>query len=92
MIPIYLGARDIDTVSESSTDKAAHEKSLVKAKSLLLKGIADEGQAGCSEDRNGRLMYMGKAASAYCAAQCYAQKVQDDPSKLMRDGEGYEVD
>lgn len=90
-IQIYLGARDIDTALENGTDTAAREKSLAKAKSLLLKGIAYEDQAGCSEDKNERLMYMGKAASAYCAAQCYAQKAQDDPSKLIRDGEGYEV-
>lgn len=77
--------------SENGADTKVREKSPTKARSLLLKGIAYEDQAGCSEDKNERLLYMGKAASAYCAAQCHVQKAQDDPSKLMREGEGYEA-
>ncbi len=47
--------------------------------------------AGCTSDRNEQLTYMAKAATEYGKAQCYAQKAQNDPSKLIREGEGYEV-
>lgn len=90
-IQIYLAARDIDTANEDGTDVSDRVTYLKEAKSLLLKGIAYEEQAGCTTDENEKLMYIGKAVSEYCAAQCYAQKAQDNPNKLIRDGEGYEV-
>lgn len=88
---IYLAARDINYAEAAGEDVTQRNEDLKEAKSLLLKGIAYEDQAGCTNDRNEKLMYKGKAASTYCAAQCYSQKAQDEPTKLIREGENYEV-
>ena len=88
---IYLGARDIDRVENNGTVDKKRKSDLMTAKSALLQGQTYANKAGCTSDKNTKLMYMGKALTEYGKAQCYAQRAQDNPTKLIRDGEEYSV-
>ncbi len=88
---IYLGSRDIDRAMKKGSDVEDREKDSKEAKTLLLEGIAYEDKAKCTADENESYLYMAKAASCYCRAQCYGQKAQNDPHKLIRQGEAYSV-
>ncbi len=90
-IQLYIGERDVDAAMDAGTDTDERAGYIKTAKSALLHGNSYYDLAGCTSDRNEQLTYMAKAATEYGKAQCYAQKAQNDPSKLIREGEGYEV-
>lgn len=87
-IQIWLGARDI---SNAEGDTNEREADLNTAKEALYEGMNYMNLAGCEKDKDVALEYYSKATTAFCKAQCYAQLAQNDPTKLQREGENYEV-
>lgn len=88
---LYLAEWDIDNAQEAGKDTEDREADLKTAKSMVLEGNAYLNKANCCEDTDQHLFYLGKAATEYCAAMCYAQRAQNDPSKLQRKGEDYVI-
>ena len=90
-IQLYLGERDVDKAMDKGKNVDKRTDYIKAAKSALLHGNAYSDLAGCTSDKNEQLMYMAKAATEYGKAQCYAQKAQNNPTKLIREGADYEV-
>lgn len=90
-IQLYLGERDVDKAMDKGKNVDKRTDYIKTAKSALLHGNAYSDLAGCTSDKNEQLMYMAKAATEYGKAQCYAQKAQNNPTKLIREGADYEV-
>lgn len=86
---IWLAARDRETAD--SVDKKK-DKHLAVAKEALFTGLNYLNMAGAEEDEMLSITYYGKAATAFCKAQCYAQLAQNDTDQIIREGENYEVE
>lgn len=87
-IMLFLGARDID---QSNAYGSEREESLDTAKKAFFKGESYTDLARLATDKEEQLAYYGKATSAFCRAQCYAQLAQDDPKAVIRDGADYQI-
>ena len=85
---LFLGARDID---QSNAYGSEREESLDTAKKAFFKGESYTDLARLATDKEEQLAYYGKATSAFCRAQCYAQLAQDDPKAVIRDGADYQI-
>ena len=82
---IWLGGRDIARAGRNDAVRIEH---LNKAKVSEYAGQNYMNLADCAFDLDERLALYGKATSAFCRAQCYAQLAQDNPTAVERETQG----
>lgn len=82
----WLAARDID---QSGKNVKARTEYLDIAKEATIVGENYSYRAGIASDEETKMELYGKAISKFCKAHCYAQLAQNDPDKIVREGEDY---
>lgn len=85
---VFWGARDLDVGDVTDYERRS---ALNRAKEAVFAGTNFQNLALCAQDEEEHWMLCGKAVSQFCKAQCYGQLAQDDPKKLSRDAERFEL-
>ena len=82
----WLAARDIDQSGENTEMRT---ENLDTAKKATIAGENYSYRAGVATDPDEKRTLYAKALSKFCEAHCYAQLAQNDPHKIIREGETY---
>lgn len=86
---LLLAERDIDRSGQRENHTRVGY--LDEAKAALLEGFNYQFLSNCAEDENDFLDLIGKSTTAFCRAQNFGQKAQDDPHRIEREGKHVSV-